>query len=90
MCLCFVCHRLVCPVLPVSLDCLCFVCHRLVCPVLPVSLDCLCFVCHRLVCPVLPVSLDCLFFVAPSVFSNVYLNLSKPQPSSNISAIKWS
>ena len=39
LCFCFVCLRLVCPVLPVSL-CFCFVCLRLVCPVLPVSLYC--------------------------------------------------
>ena len=27
--------------------------------------------------PMLPVSLDCSFFIAPSVFSNVYLNISQ-------------
>ena len=36
---------------------------------------CFCFVCIRLVRPVLPVSLDCSFLIAPSVSSNVYLQL---------------
>ena len=36
---------------------------------------CFCFVCLRLVYPMLPVSLDCPFLIAPSVFSNVYLNI---------------
>jgi hypothetical protein len=60
---CFVCLRLVYPMLPVSLDCFCFLCLRLVFPMLPVSLDCFCFLCLRLVFPMLPVSLDCFCFV---------------------------
>jgi hypothetical protein len=32
----------------------------------------------RLVYPMLPVSLDCSFLMAPSVFSNVYLNINNP------------
>ena len=40
-----------------------------VCPMLPVSLDCP-------VCPMLPVSLDCPFLINPSVFSNVYLQVT--------------
>jgi hypothetical protein len=40
LCFCFVCRRLVYPMLPVSLDCFCFVYLRLVYPMLPVSPDC--------------------------------------------------
>jgi hypothetical protein len=57
--LCYVFLRLVCPMLPVSLDCFCYVFLRLVYPMLPVSLDCFCYVFLRLVYPMLPVSLDC-------------------------------
>jgi hypothetical protein len=35
LCFCYVCLRLVHPMLPVSLDCFCFVFRRLVYPVLP-------------------------------------------------------
>jgi hypothetical protein len=38
--LCYVFLRLVCPMLPVSLDCFCYVFLRLVYPMFPVSLDC--------------------------------------------------
>jgi hypothetical protein len=58
--------RLVYPMVPVSLDCL-----RLVYPMVPVSLDCL-----RLVYPMVPVSLDSPFLIAPSMFSNVYFDIS--------------
>jgi hypothetical protein len=34
-----------------------------------------CFTFLRLVYPMLPVSVNCQFVIAPSVFSNVYLNL---------------
>jgi hypothetical protein len=34
------------------------------------------FFCLRLVCPMLMVSLDCPFLISPSVFSNVYLQIS--------------
>jgi hypothetical protein len=61
--LCYVFLRLVCPMLPVSLDCFCYVFLRLVYPMLPVSLDCFCYVFLRLVYPMLPVSLDCFCYV---------------------------
>ena len=34
--------------------------------------------CFCFVYPMLPVSLDCSFLMAPSVFSNVYLNINNP------------
>jgi hypothetical protein len=45
LCICFVCLRLVYPMLSVSLDCFCFVCLRLVYLMLSVSLDCPFFYC---------------------------------------------
>jgi hypothetical protein len=38
---------------------------------------CFCFVFLCLLHPMLPVSLDCPFLIAPSVFSNVYLQISE-------------
>jgi hypothetical protein len=74
--LCYVFLRLVCPMLPVSLDCFCYVFLRLVYPMLPVSLDCFCYVFLRLVYPMFPVSLDCPFLFATSVFSKVYFHIN--------------
>jgi hypothetical protein len=74
---CFVCLRLVYPMLPVSLcfssSCVPYVASFSVFFFVLCTLCCQ-FLCVflRLVYPMLPVSLDCLC-IAPSVFSNVYI-----------------
>ena len=58
LCFCFVCLRLVYPILSVSQDC----------PFLTALWYSLTFIVYTM----LPVSLDCPFLIAPSIFSNVY------------------
>jgi hypothetical protein len=75
---CFVCLRLVCLLLPVSLDCPFLIAPSVFSNVyLPVSLECPFLIVSSVFSNVyLPVSLECSFLIASSVFSNVYLPVS--------------
>jgi hypothetical protein len=79
---CFVCLRLMCLLLPVSLDCPFLIDPSVFSNVyLPVSLDCPFLIAPSVFSNVyLPVSLECPFLITPSVFSNVYLPVSLDCP----------